>query len=160
MIGNRNFAVYWPISTMKRTPLKRKTPLKRSQKPMKRTVKRRNSVKSISALKKQADAVFSLFIRTRDGGKCYTCEVVKPIKEMQNGHYITRGCNQLRYDTRNCHCQCVGCNIFKSGNMPAYSLALIRQYGPNILTELEAEHRKIKQFTRDDLQDIINRYAT
>ena len=136
--------------------------LKRNKKPRATAVERpqkRLKLKSISQLKKQADKVFSLYIRNRDGGRCYTCGAVKPINEMQNGHYVTRGCNQLRYNERNCHCQCVGCNIFKSGNMPEYAVALIKQYGPNILDELQREHRKIKQFTREDLQDIINRYA-
>ena len=126
-----------------------------------RTVKpRKTKEQSVSQLKKRLDSIFSVWVRTRDGGQCYTCGIKKPIKEMQNGHYVSRGCNQLRYDERNCHCQCVGCNIFKSGNMTSYALALIKQYSPQILQELDRERRKIKQWTKGELLDLIEHYAT
>lgn len=115
--------------------------------------------KTISKLKKDADRVFSIFIRTRDKGRCFTCGVVKPIKQMQNGHYISRTYSNTRYDLQNCHCQCVGCNIFRKGNMDEYAIALTQKYGPDILNELSQRKKVFKKFTRDDLQDIINRYS-
>lgn len=176
---------------MKRTWLKRKHGLKRTQnKPLKSrktplkcsrtrvygeneivpstTPKVRNNVKidrkgkvlpSVSKLKKRADAVFSLYIRTRDNGVCFTCGVQRSIKEMQNGHFVSRVHNSLRFDERNCNCQCPGCNVFKHGNMDVYALRLTQKYGPSILAELNVEKRKIKQFTREDLLTIINTYS-
>ena len=118
---------------------------------------------TVSKLKKKADQVFSLWIRNRDSKqgycKCISCGVVKPIAEMQNGHYYSRSINYLRYDPRNCAAQCVGCNIFKEGNKPAYALALIRKYGKNILEELEKDSRKYKQWTIQDLEKLIKKYA-
>jgi hypothetical protein len=147
---------------MKRTPLKRKTPLKRAvwgQKSLRTNAKRKKAPPSISKLKKQADAVFSLWIRNRDGGRCFTCGVQKPIKEMQNGHYVSRMHSSLRYDERNCNCQCVGCNVFKHGNMDEYTLALTRLYGIGILDDIAHKKREIKQLTRQDLERIIEKYA-
>ena len=152
---------------MKRTPLKRgtyqlkRTPFKRKTALIRPKTKRTGvpRLKSISQLKKVADAVFSVWIRTRDNGTCFTCGITKPIKEMQNGHYVSRGHNSLRFDERNCHCQCVGCNVFKHGNMDEYTLALTRMYGIGILDELSNEKRKIKQFTREELQGIIDKYG-
>lgn len=68
---------------------------------------------------------------------------MKPWKELQCGHYVSRSHLSLRYDERNCHPQCVGCNIFKSGAMDEYALALVRQYGDGILEELGREKQKI-----------------
>ena len=52
---------------------------------------------------------------------CVTCNVKKPWKELQAGHYEKRGKNQLRYDETNVHPQCVGCNVFQKGNYTRYA---------------------------------------
>ena len=122
---------------------------------------RKKITKSVSQLKKEADAVFSKYIRQRDGGdmcRCFTCGVVKNAKQMQNGHYYSRSVNILRYDERNCHAQCVGCNMFKEGAKPAYTLALLRKYGPEILEELEADSKKYKQWTPEELINLIKKH--
>lgn len=142
--------------------LKRKTPFKRAVTPLKslRTrVKTKNKEQSISQLKKRADAVFSIWIRNRDSGICFTCGVQKPVAQMQNGHYVSRAHNSLRYDERNCHCQCVSCNVFRHGNMDTYALRLQEKYGPTILQDLDREKKKIKQLTKEELHAIINQYA-
>lgn len=87
-------------------------------------------------MKAQADKIFSLWIRERDGHKCYTCGKQLNPKESQNGHYISRSYLALRYDERNCHCQGVECNVFKSGNLTVYAIKLMEQYGMDILKEL------------------------
>lgn len=114
---------------------------------------------SISKLKRKADQIFSLWIRTRDKGICFTCGEQKPIKQMQNGHYISRSYNALRYDEQNCHCQCVACNIFKSGAMDAYALHLQDTYGPDILKYFAKRKLEVHQFTRQELEDIITKYT-
>lgn len=116
-------------------------------------------VPTLGSLKKKLDAVFSVYIRRRDKGVCFTCGDKKPWKKQQNGHYITRGCLQLRWDERNCNCQCVGCNIFKSGNYTEYAIRLIRKYGPNILAELDKEKWKIRKMTRGEYEDLIAYYT-
>ena len=115
--------------------------------------------KGIIPLKKKADTAFSIYIRNRDNGVCFTCGKKGTIKEMQNGHYESRRHNATRFDERNCHCQCVGCNVFKSGNMTIYALKLQELYGRGILTELRKQAQEIKKFTRNDLELIIEKYA-
>lgn len=116
--------------------------------------------KTNSQLKKEADRVFSIYIRQRDGGRCFTCGVRKPWKEQQNGHYVSRGFNSLRFDERNCNCQCVSCNVFRYGAMDVYALALQRKYGPDILKELAREKRKTKQYGKKDLIELIKKYSS
>lgn len=114
--------------------------------------------KSISQLKKKLDSIFSLHIRKRDKGKCFTCGATKEIKEMQTGHFVSRSHNSVRYDEINCHCQCVGCNIFKNGNLAEYSYRLIQKYGQKEFNNLIKKGRQIKQFNIKELEDKINYY--
>lgn len=105
---------------------------------------------SISYLKKKLDSVFSIYIRRRDKGVCFTCGNKKPWKFQQNGHYISRSCLALRWDERNCNCQCAACNIFKNGNMPEYAVRLMKKHGPNILLVLNKEKLKTVKMTRQE----------
>jgi 5-methylcytosine-specific restriction endonuclease McrA len=114
--------------------------------------------KSVSKLKKQADKVFSEYIRRRDNGVCATCGTVRQWKEMQNGHYVSRSHNSLRYDERNCNTQCVACNMFKKGAMDEYALFIIRKYGIDTLHELKRLKNEIKQFTVVQLEELIKKY--
>lgn len=129
---------------------------------MKSKIKKIKKPKALtkSKVKKKLDYVFSVWIRTRDRGSCFTCGKVGAIKEMQNGHYISRSHMNTRYDEKNCNTQCVGCNIFKKGNMDEYALKLIQVYGNGILEELNKKKQIIKQFTILEMLDLIAIYET
>lgn len=114
----------------------------------------RGKVRSYGKLKKEADRVFSLWIRARDG-RCVTCGSTA---NLQNGHYVSRSWSALRFDEVNCNAQCVGCNVFKKGNMDEYARFLLRRYGPDVLDELAAK-KKTYQLKRKELEQIIQKYS-
>lgn len=118
----------------------------------------RSRTLTVRQLKKKLDRAFSIFIRKRDNGICFTCGVKKPWKEMQNGHYISRNHNSLRYDERNCHCQCMACNVFKHGEMDVYALRLQEKYGEDILKELSIKKQEVKQFTPSEICTLLDKY--
>lgn len=120
--------------------------------------RKRRSTRSVSKLKREADRVFSLWIRRRDKYICFTCGAQKTKDTIQNGHYISRSISSLRYDEMNCHAQCVACNIFKHGNMDAYALHLQDTYGPGILKYLAKKKQEIHQFKAGELEAIIAKY--
>lgn len=124
-----------------------------------KTKKKLNKKLSVLRLKKEADRVFSLWIRARDNHICFTCNRKLDPKQSQNGHYVSRSHNSLRYDERNCHVQCMACNVFKHGAMDVYALKLIAKYGDNILIDLQREKNKVKQWTIKGLQELIERYT-
>lgn len=113
---------------------------------------------SLPELRREADKIFSLFIRQRDQGVCFTCGVRRPISEMQNGHYRPRAILWLRYDPRNCHCQCRECNETLRGNLGAYNIRLFNRYGPGIFHELDRLEKKKEIFLRSDFQNVIDTY--
>lgn len=115
--------------------------------------------KTYAQLKKELDNVFSLYIRIRyskDGlVSCFTCGVIKPIKQMQCGHYVSRSNLSLRWSEYNCHVQCFSCNIWKKGNMDVYAIKLITKYGKDILQNLMTEKHQIVKFSTVELEKMI-----
>ena len=118
--------------------------------------------KSASWYLKKADKVFSLWIRNRDNNKCFTCGKQMTKTESQCGHYVSRSCFPLRWNEKNTACQCVGCNIFKKGNLDQFALNLMKKYGDNILYDLDdikkESKRNVKKYGKDFYKAIIKLY--
>lgn len=116
-----------------------------------------------SQLEKKLDAVFSKYIRRKysnDGEyvQCFTCGKWGAIKKMQAGHYHSRRFKSIRWDEKNVHVQCVGCNLYHEGNKPAYTLKLIEKYGAEVLQELEIKRVSGSRLDRFDLETLIGHY--
>ena len=94
-----------------------------------------------SPTKKKLDRVFSEYIRRSAADKngivrCYTCAWIGGWKDCDAGHYITRDHMATRWDERNVKPQCQHCNRFKSGVSDEFALHLVRDYGQDVLDEL------------------------
>ena len=122
---------------------------------------------SVSKLKKKLDTIFSRYIRLKDcldttgsieWGYCYTCKKSKNFKELQAGHYVDRTHIRTRYDERNVHPQCVHCNYFLEGNKSAYTLHLIKDYGKNIIKELDTLKNKRGGLSWVELDEMVKHY--
>jgi|SRR3990170_2874929 len=111
-----------------------------------------------AVLIKELDTVFSIFIRQRDKGVCFTCGDVKFWRFQQNGHYVSRTHQILRWSEKNCNTQCYACNIMRHGNMDEYAVALINKYGPKILLDLHKRKHGGDKLSTDDLRKLINHY--
>jgi len=89
---------------------------------------------------------------------CYTCGKVSHYKDMQNGHYISRGNMATRWLEENCRVQCCGCNIFKNGNYTEYSYRLLKEIGEGGVDELMKKKNEIRQWSISELKDEIKKY--
>jgi len=107
----------------------------------------KTSTKGVSKLKKELDKWFSLFIRYRDKGVCYTCGMQKHPKEMQNGHFAPRQYLAVRYSEINNNCQCYACNMLYNGQPSAYAINLKKQYGEGIVEEIESLRKQTTKLT-------------
>lgn len=131
-----------PTTPLKRTSLRRNIALKAprsliaTSKPKKAT-KSPKKVKTLAKWKKELDAVFSRYIRFRDDGQCFTCPKKDEPKYMQCGHFVPRQYLAVRFDERNCNCQCYACNMLYNGQPSAYAIRLRAKYGESIIQELE-----------------------
>jgi len=102
---------------MKRTPLRRKTPLKKQ------------STASVSKLRQQLWELCKQITRKRYGNVCYTCGNGDLAgSNWHTGHYITSSvCSaEMRYSLENLRPQCYACNVHKSGNWVSFQEHLVR----------------------------------
>lgn len=120
--------------------------------------KKRNPIK---ALKTKAWTVFARWIRARDG-MCVTCHGSPD----HCGHFIRNsernqslGGNELWYDPRNFGGQCVGCNLFKSGEAARFAIHLEAKYGFGIVQELHALAQRPKKWTAEEVERVIATYS-
>lgn len=114
-------------------------------------------------LEDKADRVFSRYIRKKYADwrgycECYTCGIIKPLEEMDNGHYIKRSFRGTRWDEDNCRPQCTSCNQYRGGMQDQFALHLEKDLGFGILQELDKRALKITKLTSDDLRAIIEKY--
>ena len=118
------------------------------------TKKRKEKLKTVGMLKKEAQIAVNAFIRARDYGKpCISCGRSTGCK-MNAGHFrAVGGCPELRFNTLNIHLQCEHCNNFLSGNPLEYRKRLVNLYGVDRVEWLEGKH-ELTSYTRDDLRRI------
>ncbi len=89
---------------------------------------------------------FSKYIRVRDTDergycRCISCNTVKNWKEMDCGHFISKGSDSaLKYNELNNNAQCYSCNVMKSGNLIEYRKGLVEKIGEKKVKELELSH--------------------
>ena len=107
---------------------------------------------------KLAQQVFNKYIRLRDKGQnCISCN--KPALKENAGHYFNANNHwNVRFNELNVHLQCEHCNTFLSGNLIEYQRNLIHKIGITDYYILEAEARKTRKFTIEELKEIINTY--
>ena len=120
--------------------------------------------KTISKLKKELDAIFSIYIRLRSANEygycqCWTCGVVRHYKDgMQNGHFQSRKHMATRFNEENCQVQCVKCNIYSSGEQFKFGLNLDAKYGEGTAEELEFLARTTFKISRAEYEEHISYY--
>lgn len=120
--------------------------------------------KTVSSVKKKVWKVFSEYIRKRDclettglidAGRCITCGQVKPMALLQAGHLIVGRHNANLFSERGTHAQCYNCNINLKGNTLEYRRKIIELYGEGADEELEAENKRDKKFTVENLEELM-----
>jgi hypothetical protein len=151
---------------MKRTALKRKTPLKRvaiKRKPAKkRPLKAKR--KSLRTLKKKAWELLSKAIRLerREGPgllvECVSCQRKMPWKQIQAGHFIDGRFNSILFDELGIHPQCGLCNVVYNGRKEEYFIYMERTWGREVIDELRAQRNKQVNFTAEELESMIEQY--
>lgn len=115
-----------------------------------------------SKLIKDLDAVYSRYIRYKysvDGWvSCVTCGKSRPVKEMQNGHYVSRRFHSTRWDDQNCHPQCYSCNVGLGGNYAMYTKFMLDKYGSGIIDTLISRSHSEPNYSVEYLMSEIARY--
>ena len=120
--------------------------------------KREERANSIPILKKEADRVFSKFIRNRDMWTCQTCGIQIFGSNAHCSHFVGRNNMATRYEEKNCICQCAKENMFMEGNKPKFALVLMKKYGTGIIEELVKQGNTTIKADAQFFKDIIKKY--
>jgi len=134
-------------------------------KPKKEKNKQKKKKPSRSFLVKKLDAIFSKFIRLKYANKfwnveCYTCGKVHHRKEIQNWHFITRGCYALRRMEINCRPQCYLDNVILKGNYIQYTLRMIAELWEDIVNELRTiKNKPPEKIPTRRIEEMIQEYT-
>lgn len=96
---------------------------------------------SFSDAEKIADKWFSEKIRLRDADEfgmvtCVTCPHRAHWRDMQCGHFVTRGHKATRFHPSNANGQCAGCNL-SGGRHLRHADAIDRKHGAGTALEME-----------------------
>ena len=122
----------------------------------------KKKTKSIPKLKKELDTWYSRFIRLRNADKngstqCVTCGKVDHWKNLQCGHFMSRRYLATRFHEVNCFPQCVGCNIFKSGEQWKFGQFIDKNLGDGTSEQLALiAHSTIKITRHEYLEKIVH----
>lgn len=132
---------------MRRTVLKRKTSLKRGTKKLAKVRK-----DTVGKLKQKLWQLCRQLTQQRYGIDCYTCSARNLSgSNLHTGHFIPSSvCSaELRFSLDNLRPQCGGCNVWRSGNWPAYE-AHLRRDGIDV-EELKRRNEATKGLKYDRL---------
>ena len=95
----------------------------------------------------ELDRLTSLIVRRRDR-RCVTCGEARGL---QCSHFYSRRYLQTRFDLRNCHAMCAGCNRRHNTDPTEYLCFMNERYGPGVVAELERLWRSNRKVTDDEL---------
>lgn len=162
---------------LKRTPLKRNTPLKRTpfkakpkavketdpEAPKKKVTRKKKTNRQ--KLIERLDKIFSIYIRIKEATphtgyvRCFTSGRVMHWKTAQCGHFCSRRHMNLRWSEMNCHPQSMEQNVFEHGNLLVYRRKMVEKYGEQAVNQLEASAYITKHWSEFELEQMIQYYT-
>jgi hypothetical protein len=112
--------------------------------------KPKKKAEKLSTITNRLDALTSRIVRLRDR----RCVVCGSTENLQCGHYLSRVFVNVRWDLRNCNCQCARCNMAHEYNVWPYTTWMLQEYGAGVLTMLSAMAQSSKKMTRSERLEI------
>ena len=120
---------------------------------------------TIAALKRRLQVKVNAYVRHRDSKDgyftCISCGEKHPVSKMNAGHYIPVGRSQkLRFHEENIHGECQRCNLFDEFHLIPYRKNLIDKIGIDMVEWLEKHSKELKQWKRDELEELDIYYTS
>lgn len=157
-------SVCGPVCAMRKVRADKKAKLEEAKKERAEIRRRKEAIKRIPDLIREAQTAFNAWVRARDEKQpCISCG--KPPGDLTElhagrdaGHYRSTGsAPHLRFHEDNCHAQCVKCNQWKAGNAVDYRLGLIARIGLARVEALESDNT-VRKWTREELVELRDTY--
>jgi hypothetical protein len=164
-VCGKEFIPFLPLATVC-GPVCAGRKVKAARKAEKADIKRRKeALKRIPDLIREAQHEFNAYIRERDKDKpCICCGRFASDKDLLTGsrwdagHYRSTGsASHLRFNEDNCHRQLVYCNRHGAGRAVDYRIGLVGRIGLAKVEALEADNTP-RKWTREELIAIKDKY--
>ena len=141
--------------------IREKTEKQAATKQRKADRERKEKLKSLSQLAKEAEREVNRYVRARDFKEgCISCD--KPATwqgQWHASHFRSVGAaKQLRFNLWNIHKACSVCNNWKSGNIGEYAPRLLQKIGPEKYQFLVAQNG-CRQYNREYLERLKQVFA-
>lgn len=127
------------------------------------TRRRKEALKTVPQLLREAQQAFNAFIRARDQAAGHACiSSGRPLDWSGNavdaGHYRSTGAaSHLRFNEDNCHAQSKHDNQYLAGNAIDYRIRLVDRIGLERVEALEADNQ-VRKWARPELIEIRDTY--
>lgn len=124
---------------------------------------RKEAIKTVPQLKKEAQRWFNKFTRLRDRGKgCYVCLKPFPVGmlggDFDAGHVRSCGsADHLRYREDNCFGECKSCNSSWGATQEQKEAGAVRRIGQERWDAVKYDNSEVK-WTKDGLRELIATY--
>ncbi len=102
----------------------------------------------------ELDRVVSVIVRRRDR-RCVTCG---EIRGLQCSHFYSRRYLSIRFDLRNCHAMCAGCNRRHNSDPAPYLAYMLERYGAKIVEELDMLRGSLRKVPDEELRRLLREY--
>jgi hypothetical protein len=122
-------------------------------------MKKRKCPDTAKSLMKKAIAIHSLYIRERDGYKCFVCGTVGTRSTIDNGHLISRRKKNVLFSDMNCNAQCKACNKLHNYEPHHYTRKWLSRYSQIDYDCLVERSKCFKQWKSHELQELIDTYT-
>ena len=122
---------------------------------------KKQKLKSIQQLIKEARIPFQKWIRKRDEDKpCISCGTQKTTIWDAGHYYKAELYSGLIFEEDNVHKQCRKCNSYLGGNEREYKKGLEKRYGKDFVLKIEqkAINVRSRKYTREELINIKKKY--
>jgi protein associated with RNAse G/E len=77
---------------------------------------------------------------------------------MDCGHYVKRQHQGVRFNEKNAHAQCRGCNWLKQGNDAVYKEEIIKRYGQQVHDLLKFSEHHAGKFSSSEIEILAKEY--
>jgi hypothetical protein len=104
----------------------------------------------------ELDRLTSAIVRRRDR-RCVTCG---SRRNLQCSHFYSRRHLALRFDLRNCHAMCGGCNRRHNSDPAPYLAFMLERYGPEVVAELDTLRGILRKVSDEELRRLLREYKS
>ena len=102
----------------------------------------------------ELDRHTSVAVRRRD----LRCVVCGARQGLQSSHFYPRRHRAVRFDLRNCHAMCAGCNRRHNADPSPYLSYMLERYGPEAVAELGALRAGAGEVSDEELRRLLRMY--